>query len=58
MDCWSLRFLFLEARVGEDAGFRKHLERVDDPALWAYVTWLRTPGSQMYAEPMEEHHHD
>jgi hypothetical protein len=36
--------------------YEKHLDPMDVPALWAYVTWLRSEGSREAATPMEEHH--
>jgi len=49
---------FLKRALVKMPAFDKHLESGDVTALWAYVTWLRTTGSQMRAEPMEEHHHE
>ncbi len=49
---------FLKRAPVKMPAFDKHLEPADVTALWAYVTWLRTTGSQMHAEPMEEHHHE
>jgi mono/diheme cytochrome c family protein len=36
---------FLKRAVIEMPGYEKHLERDDVRALWAYVTWLRSPGA-------------
>src|SRR5439155_16353654 len=47
---------FLRRAVLKMPAYRKHLVTEDVPALWAYVTWLRSEGSLRTAGPMEEHH--
>jgi mono/diheme cytochrome c family protein len=49
---------FLRRAVLKMPGYEKHLKPGDVPALWAYVTWLRSEASLGTARPMEEHHHD
>jgi mono/diheme cytochrome c family protein len=49
---------FLRRAVLKMPAYRKHLTPEDVPALWAYVTWLRSEGSREIAKPMEEHHHE
>jgi len=49
---------FLRHAVLKMPAYEKHLTPVDVPALWAYVTWLRSEASRETATPMEEHHHE
>ena len=49
---------FLRRAVLKMPAFEKHLEPNDVPALWAYVTWLRSEASREAAGPMEEHDHE
>jgi mono/diheme cytochrome c family protein len=48
---------FLRRAVLKMPAYEKHLDPMDVPGLWAYVTWLRSEGSRA-AKPMEEHHHE
>jgi mono/diheme cytochrome c family protein len=47
---------FLRRAVLKMPAYEKHLELHDVPALWAYVSWLRSEGSRASAGPMKEHH--
>lgn len=49
---------FLRHAAVKMPAYEKHLDPGDVPALWAYVTWLRTEASRETAMPMEEHHHE
>ena len=49
---------FLRRAVLKMPAYDKHLESNDVPALWAYVTWLRSAASRESVGPMEEHHHE
>lgn len=49
---------FLRRAVLKMPAYERHLEPNDLPALWAYVTWLRSEASRETARPMEEHHHE
>jgi mono/diheme cytochrome c family protein len=53
-----LASFFLRRAVLKMPAYQKHLEPGDVPALWAYVTWLRSAASHASARPMEEHDHD
>ena len=54
----ALAQFFLRRAVLKMPAYEKHLEPDDVPALWAYVTWLRSEASRESAGPMEEHHHE
>lgn len=47
---------FLRRAMLKMPAYEKHARAGDVPALWAYMTWLRSSGSRMIAPPMEEHH--
>lgn len=49
---------FLRRAILKMPAYEKHLDPGDVTALWTYVVWLRTEGSRVSAEPMEEHHHE
>jgi mono/diheme cytochrome c family protein len=49
---------FLRRAVLKMPAYEKHLEPNDVPALWAYVTWLRSEASRETAKPREEDHHE
>jgi len=49
---------FLRRAVLKMPAYEKHVDSNDVPALWAYVTWLRSEAQRETARPMEEHHHD
>ena len=49
---------FLRRAVLKMPAYEKHLDPNDVPALWAYVTWLRSEALRRTARPMEEHHHE
>ena len=57
-DSNPLAAFFLRRAIVKMPAYEKHLESGDVPALWAYVTWLRTEGSRANAEPMEDHDHE
>ena len=54
----ALASYFLKRAPVRMPAFEKHLQPGDVPALWAYIAWLRSAGSQVHAAPMEEHHHE
>ena len=47
---------FLRRAVVKMPGYKRHLGPGDVPALWAYVTWLRSEASGEIAKRMEDHH--
>ncbi len=49
---------FLRRAAVKMPAYEKHLENVDVPELWAYVTWLRSAASHLHAMPMEERDHE
>ena len=53
-----LALYFLRRAVLKMPAYHKHLAKDDVPALWAYVTWLRTRALQGAARPMQEHDHE
>ena len=57
-DTNPLAAFFLRRAVLKMPAYEKHLAPDDVPALWAYVTWLRSEAAHAIAPPMEEHHHD
>jgi mono/diheme cytochrome c family protein len=54
----ALAMFFLRRAVLRMPAYEKHLQPADVPAMWAYVTWLRSEGSPLAAKPMGEHHHE
>jgi mono/diheme cytochrome c family protein len=57
-DSNPLAAYFLHRAVVQMPAYEKHLDNNDVPALWAYVTWLRSPAARANAAPMEEHEHE
>jgi len=53
----ALASFFLRRAMVKMPAYEKHLTPDDVPALWAYVSWLRS-ASRETALPMEEHHHE
>ena len=49
---------FLRRAVLKMPAYEKHLDPMDVPGLWAYVTWLRSEALREAAKPMEDHHHE
>ncbi len=49
---------FLHRAAVKMPAYEKHLDTGDVPALWAYVTWLRSAASRASPAPMKEHEHE
>jgi mono/diheme cytochrome c family protein len=57
-DSNPLAAYFLHRAMVKMPAYEKHLDNGDVPALWAYVTWLRSAASRASAGTMEEHGHE
>jgi mono/diheme cytochrome c family protein len=57
-DSNPLASFFLRRATVKMPAYEKHAGTGDVPALWAYVTWLRTVASRESAVPMEDHNRE
>jgi mono/diheme cytochrome c family protein len=54
----ALARYFLRRATLKMPAYRRHLTSEDIPALWAYVTWLRSERPREAGGPTEEHRHE